>query len=147
MLGFIKTLESMISEEREKMVGKAILYAENSEPSNRNSYMTHKYVVSKLKEVVDKYKQELADIVDFQNKKREDDVRSGQESVAQDFMKKSNPLSNVTLGSNLKSKKSNDNTDVVVAPISESKPKKKKPAPKKVPSKKKVSGDSSDKGK
>lgn len=164
MIEFLKKLEERVNSEREKMVGKAILYAENSEPSNRNGYMTHKYVSNVLKEIVSEYKDELSKMLAKQeearqqeeklaslradSKKRENDVKSSQSVVAKEMLKQ-NALSNVTLGSNLKkSKKSDDNNDDVVAPpISDSKPKRKKPAPKKVPSKKKVDGDSSNKGK
>lgn len=163
MIEFLKKLEERVNSEREKMVGKAILYAENSEPSNRNGYMTHKYVSNVLKEIVSEYKDELSKMLAKQeearqqeeklaslradSKKRENDVKSSQSVVAKEMLKQ-NALSNVTLGSNLKkSKKSDNNNDVVSPPISDSKPKRKKPAPKKVPSKKKVDGDSSNKGK
>jgi hypothetical protein len=148
MIEFLKKLEQRINSEREKMIGKAILYAENSEPSNRNSYMTHKYVSNVLKEVVSDYKKELTDLLDNQESLKE---------------KKPSPLDSITLGSNIKSKKPEEvvstvpSTDVVskeVASVSpttsevkeEVKKSKSTSKPKKKVSSKKVSPKKVDKG-
>lgn len=111
MIEFLKKLEERVNSEREKMVGKAILYAENSEPSNRNGYMTHKYVCSTLKEIVSEYKEELSKILSKQEELRQQDEK--EQSNVQELTDKA-PVSkstrlkdmNITLGSNLKKKSS-----------------------------------------
>ena len=59
-------------EEREKMIGKAVLYAENMEAGNRNGYMTHKYAASVIKGIAEDYKQEISKILEQQEKTKQD---------------------------------------------------------------------------
>lgn len=73
MIDFIKKLEDRIASEQEKMVGKAILYAENSEAFNRNGYMTHKYARNVLREVVAEYKEVLSKLVEAQEARKKQD--------------------------------------------------------------------------
>tara|TARA_B110000305_G_C19136572_1_gene491458 strand:- start:36 stop:683 length:648 start_codon:yes stop_codon:yes gene_type:complete len=150
MIEFIKKLEARVTKEREKMIGMAILYAENSDLKNRNNYMTHKYASNTLKEVVSEYKEELTNFL-----------------AKQESMKQKEPSTlksmGVTLGSNLKSKKPEEvvstapSTDVVSKEVASVSPttsevkeevKKSKPIskPKKKVSSKKVSPKKVDKG-
>ena len=141
MLDFIKRLETLIKEEREKMIGKAVLYAENSEASNRNGYMTHKYAISIIKGVAEDYRQEIAKLLEKQQKAKQDKLVADR-------------VEGITLMKEQKTKERNEAKkkamDTPVIPINDSVEKKKstvrkKPSPKKAPSKKK--GSSSDKDK
>lgn len=76
MINFTNKLEALIKEEREKMIGKAILYAENSEASNRNGYMTHKYAASIIKGIIEEYNQELNKLLEKQEKEKQDKLVS-----------------------------------------------------------------------
>lgn len=76
MINFTNKLEALIKEEREKMIGKAILYAENSEASNRNGYMTHKYAASIIKGIIEEYNQELNKLLEKREKEKQDKLVS-----------------------------------------------------------------------
>mgnify|MGYP006906262279 FL=1 len=148
MLGFIKRLEALMREEREKMIGKAVLYAENMEAGNRNGYMTHKYAASVIKGIAEDYKQEISKILEQQEKTKQDKLVSDK-------------VEKITLMKEQHTKERNEAkkkaVDTPVIPINnsieENKSKvvlKNKTTPKKVVRKKatpkKVDKDSSDKG-
>jgi len=144
MIDFIKKLEERIASEQEKMVGKAILYAENSEAFNRNGYMTHKYARNVLREVVAEYKESLSKLLESQEaRKKEAEEQQKLAEFKEVVDKKTASLkekgaslaSNVNKSSSKEEAKTADTPKMTSTSEGSISPIEGKPAPKKVPAK------------